>query len=137
MNGRRVGTLAALFGMAMMSSGCATILSGTKQTVTVRSNPPGAHVSIGTQNGTTPTAFTLSKGKNCTVQVAHAPGKRVVHLKRHFDPVTLLNIIPPFWPGFIVDAVTGAMMKYEPEVVMVDFRTAATGTDAQLTGMNP
>ena len=30
----------------------------------------------------------------------------------------ILNIF--FFPGFIVDAVTGAMMKYEPSVVSVD-----------------
>ena len=49
--------------------------------------------------------------------------KRLVKLNKTVDPMTFLNFIPPLWPGFIVDAVTGAMMKYEAEVVHLNFNT--------------
>ena len=57
----------------------------------------------------------------------------MVALTRSIDPVTLLNIIPPLWPGFIVDAVTGALTRYEPDVIMVDFTQAPGSRSVQIT----
>ena len=59
--------------------------------------------------------------------------RRVVQLHRNLDPITLLNVIPPLWPGFIVDAVTGAITRYDPEVVSVDFRMGQANHDTHLT----
>jgi hypothetical protein len=130
----RVATIALVCCLAFTLTGCATIISGTQQTVTVQSYPSGAHVKFGNLTGTTPVTFTVDKGQQCAMEVSHAPGTRVVQLKRTFDPATLLNLIPPFWPGFIVDAWTGAMSKYNPEVVSVDFRASSRSTNATLTG---
>ncbi len=130
----RVATVALVCGLAFSLTGCATIISGTQQTVTVQSYPSGAHVKFGNLTGTTPVTFTVDKGQQCAMEVSHAPGTRVIQLKRKFDPTTLLNLIPPFWPGFIVDAWTGAMSMYDPEVVSVDFRASSHSTNAKLTG---
>jgi hypothetical protein len=51
------------------------------------------------------------------------------------DAFTFLNIIPPLWPGFIVDAVTGSMMRYDPDIVSVDFRTPQDPDHAVLTAL--
>jgi len=111
----------ALSVFAVMLTGCASIISGTTQTITIDSNPPGAHVKVGYQTATTPATLSVQKGKSYPVEVAYGPDKRILPLARNVDPMTLLNIIPPLWPGFIVDAVTGALTKYEPEVISVDF----------------
>lgn len=131
---KRTGTLAFLCALVFTLTGCASIISGTKQTITVRSYPAGAHVKFGNQVGTTPVTFTVQKGKQVAMEVSHAPGTRVVHLKRTFDPMTLFNLIPPFWPGLIVDSWTGAITKYEPDVVSIDFRVSPNSLNAQLTG---
>ena len=110
-----------LSALAVASVGCATIISGTSQTITIDSNPPGAHVKVGYQTATTPATLRVPKGKDYPIEVAYGSDKRIVPLNRNLDPMTLLNIIPPLWPGFIVDAVTGAITKYEPDVISVDF----------------
>ncbi len=130
----RTGALTLLCGLAVALTSCATVISGTKQTVTIDSYPPGALVKLGYQTGTTPVTFSVPKGRDRVVQVSQGPDKRVVPLRRELDPVTLLNIIPPLWPGFIVDAVTGAITKYDPDVIYVDFTAPAHSTDAQLAG---
>ena len=107
-------------------TGCATILSGTTQKITIQSTPPGAHVKFGYQSGFTPVTFEVPKGEDYPLIITRGSEQKVVTLERKLDPATFLNAIPPFWPGFVVDAVTGAIMKYEPDIVRVDFPTAQT-----------
>ncbi len=121
-----VAVVVALSLLVVTGAGCATIVSGTTQSITIESNPPGAHVEIGHQSGTTPVTMQITKGKDFPVEVSFGQNRKVVMLTRTVDPVTFLNFIPPFWPGFIVDAVTGAMTKYEPEFITVDFQTTQT-----------
>ncbi len=134
MTKKRAGALTLLCGLVATMTGCATLLSGTHQTVTIDSYPQGAQVRVGNQTGITPVTFHVSKGKDYTVEFSHVSGKRVMPLERSVDPMTLLNIIPPLWPGFIVDALTGAFTHYDPDVVYVDFTMPPHPADAQLTG---
>jgi len=90
-------------------------------------------VQIGHQTGTTPATLHIPKGKDYTVEISQGSDKRVVALNRNLDPMTLLNIIPPLWPGFIVDAVTGAITKYDPDVISIDFRTGQAVDYTHLT----
>ena len=106
-------------------SGCATLVSGTKQIITVDSDPPGALVRIGEYTGTTPVTLRIPKGKDYRVEVSRGADKRMVTLNRDLDPVALLNLIPPMWPGFIIDAMTGAITKYDAAIVSVDFTREA------------
>ena len=55
-----LGVLILVVAFTVMSSGCATLLSGTSQNVTINSNPPGAHVKIGYQSGITPITLSAS-----------------------------------------------------------------------------
>ena len=119
---RKYAVLAvALSAFAVLSTGCASIISGTSQSITIDSNPPGAHVKVGYQTATTPATLHVEKGKSYPVEIVYGADRRVLMLNQDIDPMTLLNIIPPLWPGFIVDAVTGAIKKYDPEVISVDF----------------
>lgn len=110
----------------ILMTGCATILSGATQKITVQSNPPGAHVKFGYQSGFTPITFEVPKGEDYPLIVSNGSDQQVITLERKLDPTTFLNLIPPFWPGFVVDAVTGAITKYETDMIHVDFPTART-----------
>ena len=94
-------------------------MSGSSQNITITSEPAGAHVKIAHQSGTTPAVLQVPKGKDYSVEVTHGTDTRVLPLQRTFDAVSILNIF--FWPGFIVDAVTGAITKYDPDTYSVDF----------------
>ncbi len=104
-------------------SGCATIASGTTQRITIDSNPPGAMVRIGQHTGTTPVTMRIPKGRNWPIEISHGKDKRLVKMHRRVDAMTFLNFIPPLWPGFIVDVVTGAITKYDADVINLDFGT--------------
>ena len=121
-----------LSGFALASTGCATILSGKYQAVTIHSVPSGAQVRVADQSGITPVTLYINKNANDPIVVSHGPDRRVLSLQRSLDPMTLLNVVPPLWPGFFVDASTGALRRYDPDVIRVDFRTADHVRDAQL-----
>ncbi len=133
MNTKAAGLLLLIAVVAIASTGCATMISGTSQNVTITSTPPGAHVQIGHQSGVTPVTLWVPKGKDYPVEISQGSDKRVVRLNKNVDTFTFLNIIPPLWPGFIVDAVTGSIMKYDPDVVSIDFRTSQAADDTILT----
>lgn len=118
---KQVG-LILLVSLAMWLTSCATIMSGTEQTITITSTPPGARVSVGHQQSFTPVSVIIPKGIDIPIEVSQGPDRRVVALNREIDPVFWLNFIPPLWPGFIIDAVSGAITRYTPNVVHIDFR---------------
>ncbi len=120
----RIGLIVTIVALAVLATGCATYMSGTTQAITIRSNPPGAHVQYGHQSGTTPLMLQVPKGRDDPIEVTFGRNRQVIVLSRTVDPNTYLNFIPPLWPGFIVDAVTGAMTEYEQNDVMVDFKHA-------------
>jgi hypothetical protein len=76
---------------------------------------------MGPYTGTTPYTVAIPKGKDYPVEVTHDSTTRVMALQRSFDAIGLINIF--FWPGFIVDAVTGAITEYDPASYHVDFAT--------------
>ena len=120
----RIGLIVTTVALVVLATGCATFVSGTTQTITIRSNPSGAHVQFGNQSGTTPMMLQVPKGRDDPIEVTYGRNRQVIVLSRTVDPNTYLNFIPPLWPGFIIDAISGAMTEYETNEVMVDFKRA-------------
>ncbi|TWI74424.1 PEGA domain-containing protein [Desulfobotulus alkaliphilus] len=101
--------------------GCATMFSGSTDTITFKSVPEGAVVEIdGMGYGRTPVTVPVKK-RSTPPQVQYKLEEyesRHVFLQNSFDAVGILNIF--IWPGFIVDAVTGSMWKYDRYVYEVE-----------------
>ncbi len=93
-------------------TGCATVLTQDTQNITVTSDPPGADVQIGPYKCVTPCVLQIPKGKNYAIDVKYGEQKQSVPLTKGVAGTTLINIL--FWPGFIVDAITGNVQKYNP-----------------------
>jgi hypothetical protein len=120
-------------GSALLLSSCATILSGTSQTLNVRVIDQdkdlleNAHCTVYDGGGGS-YALTNNPG---TVKVTRSGGSVTVNCSKKgykqlntsvgdsFNAVTIANIL--FWPGFIVDAASGSYKKYPShyEVQMV------------------
>ena len=128
----KIGQVMLMAVLVASVSGCATLISGSHQTVRVESYPPGAHVIFGDQAGITPVSFVADKRRDDAVQISQGPDTRVVVLRRSLDPMTLLNLIPPLWPGLYVDWSSGAIRKFQTDIVTVDFRSAGENA-VQLT----
>jgi hypothetical protein len=113
--------LLIIIAAASVVSSCATILTGTTQRVTVDSTPPGAGIIIdGYYMGNTPARLRLDRDVNALIE----NGKDIqlelagyypdgYFLGTDIEPTTILNVLFPF--GFALDAVSGALMKYDSE----------------------
>lgn len=106
-------TLLNLFLCAsLICSGCATVFTSDSQNIIFDSDPEGANIKVGPYECVTPCALEIPKGKNYTIEATYDEQKKVVPLTTKMAGSTLINIL--FWPGFIVDALTGNIKKYSP-----------------------
>ena len=123
----RSGLTVLAAGVASILSGCATITTGTDQTVAVITVPPGAVCELTREDITiavvnpTPGTVTLEKDKD-TVTVSckkdgHFDG--IEALAASFRGMTFGNVILGGFIGLGVDAVSGAMHHYPPNVTVV------------------
>ncbi|WP_316846182.1 PEGA domain-containing protein [Pedobacter psychrodurus] len=113
---KRIFNIAAVSATLLLSS-CATIFTGTTQTVQINSNPPAAAIEVdGVKTGVTPMAVSLKKGFTGQTISLKLDGyeTKTFQPQTTFNPVAILNVIGLF--GFAIDAATGSMMKYDPKV---------------------
>jgi len=115
--------------------GCASIVEGTDQQVTVNTAPEGAKCAL-TRDGEvigianpTPQTLTLSKSKNDVTVVCEKEGyqEAVAVLDSEFEAMTLGNLLIGGVIGVGVDAATGALNEYDP-VITVPMTPAAAAT---------
>src|SRR5713226_4787721 len=84
-------------------TGCATIFGGHTQTMTMKSDPPGATYQYGPYSGKTPTTFEAARGDLAHVATFKLAGyeEKTVPVQTGVQGVTWVNVL--FWPGLIVD----------------------------------
>jgi hypothetical protein len=111
-----------LFCVAVMLyglQGCATIVKGSRQQVTITSNPSQANIYInGRLYGKTPTLARLERKDNHFIKIeleGYHPYE--THLDRRFNGWIFGNIVFGGIIGIIVDASTGAMYSLSPNQV--------------------
>lgn len=108
----------ALFGwIVLLTTGCATVIHGTRQNVGISSTPSGASVSIdGVQSGTTPLFAKLRRKENHVVRIA-LPGYQPTDLTLTSSVSGWVwgNIAIGGLIGLAVDAISGGMYKLSPE----------------------
>lgn len=113
--------LAALFLGFFALSGCATILSGTDQPVTIQSSPDGADVIMnGVVMGKTPFTANIKRDNNTMLTIEKDGFQSETQLMN-----TQLNSM--FWGnilfggvlGSTTDAASGASREYSPGVLFV------------------
>lgn len=107
----------ALCGIALTTlTGCASIFGDNSKAVHVNSYPQRAQVYVNNMPmGTTPTVVNVPSTWSPTILTFKKKGyaEQNAQVNNKFQPVGLLNIF--FWPGFVIDAVAGNMMKVAPE----------------------
>jgi uncharacterized protein YceK len=105
-------------------SGCASIAGNNTRKVAVKSYPSGARIYVDNmQYGVTPATITLPSyiygGKSVQVRKAGYEDQAIM-VNTKFQPIGLFNII--FWPGFIVDAATGSIVKIDPSDLNLEYK---------------
>jgi hypothetical protein len=119
--------LTAIVALALASSACATVMSGTTQEVFIESEPSGAECKVdrlGANVGVvkpTPGRVNVSRSKETMivtcVREGYQPSNEV--LASSFTGATLGNILLGGIVGGVVDASSGANNKYPDRVMIV------------------
>ena len=106
-------------------NGCATVLRGKHQEITVTSTPLGAEVIVNhLPAGKTPTVVHLKRGETHTIQVElEGFPTQTKNLGPIRDNYMLLNCLAPGigMLGLAIDLIDGAAYKFHPDVVHVNF----------------
>lgn len=104
---------------SLLLTGCATVLSGTNQTLTFNSDVDDVKVYVdGALIGETPVSASFKKNKVQSVlfkKEGYEPVTREV--TKAYDPVTLISF---FWDFSTTDLVTGAAFEYAPNAIFVE-----------------
>ena len=116
--------LSLLAASSLALSGCATIVNGSNQSVTVSTDPPGASCKLSRQGETmgavplTPGSVQVSKSKNDIDVTCEKPGYQTATVSKspNFGGATFANIIAGGVVGAVVDAASGANYTYPSEV---------------------
>lgn len=131
----RMGLLVAV---ALCLVGCGSIMSGTKQSISIDSDPKGATVTIGeemTMNGKKVMAISHIAGVTpLTVSVPRKDGMieiskegyrtQQVELKRTMNPWFLGNVVLTSLLSSMIDTSTGALYEYKPGEYMISLALA-------------
>jgi len=125
----------AALALAILVAGCATILSGTKQEVSVSTTPPGAEVQVKTNggltvySGTTPASCRLPRGREYLVSIKMEGYKeQELYISREFNAWFIGNLLCGGVLGMVIDAVDGAMWNLDPDAIHIELvRTLTDG----------
>lgn len=113
--------------------GCATIITGTRQSILVESHPSGAKAAVDGYDTKTPGLLVLKKRNQPYII-------RVSKRGYHGETVTIGSKLQPwFWGnilfggfiGMIVDAATGAMWNLTPPSIMVSLEKSESGEESE------
>ena len=113
-----VGVLVAAVGSG---TGCAAIMTGTTQAVTVKSEPAGAKVEMdGKPVGQTPAVVTVVRGRSRVLKITKEGYEPLtVTLGTKFNGWILGNAVFGGILGIIIDLGSGAFLWVDPEAVDV------------------
>ena len=110
--------------VALVSTSCATIFSGTRATI-VLTSPDARNVDLtvdNTQYGTVtlPTQIEVRRGFSPSLIVARTENREgITTVHKTFNPIALLNILLGGVPGAIIDCATGAVTKPEMDTYII------------------
>lgn len=99
---------------ALSLSSCATLFTGTKDTIRFNSTPSGATIYIdGVEQCKTPCTLQMKRSLNTTDAEFKLDGyeTRIVTLSKEFNVVSVLNLGNLL--GWAIDGVSGAVMQYD------------------------
>jgi hypothetical protein len=116
--------LLCLVFIAIAVHGCATLMQGSTQQITVNSSPSGATVLVdGGLRFTTPTVLELSRKESHRIEISlegYHPER--IDVRTTSSNMVMGNIVAGGLVGFVVDHSSGAAFRLVPEVVRVSLR---------------
>ena len=120
----------AAISLAFWLTGCATIISGSRQEVLINSNPKKALVSINEiEMGYTPVQKNLKRNQEYNLLLELDGYKPyTTKLEKKFNAWYIGNVLIGGLIGLVVDPITGAMFKLKPEELKGQLKEGTTYT---------
>lgn len=122
-----------LITVILFLAACSYIINTDKQDVGVRSEPTGAKIVVKTTGGVevfsgqAPASIKLKKKNEYVVYVSLEGYKdEEVRIDKRIEPWVIGNLLCGGIPGLVVDGITGAMWKLEPDEIVVTLQVAST-----------
>jgi hypothetical protein len=133
----RALALAAL-SILLSSSGCATIVKGRYQDLTVNSNPPGAAFEVDGITGTTPATVPVERKLRYHTVTISKPGYETAQIRvgRDINMWTAGNVIWGLFGlpiGVGIDLVNGSAFKLASQDVQVDLKSENSMANQPIT----
>ncbi len=126
----RLAVLVAILVTSAVSTGCATMFSGSEQAINLKVYPEDATTTVDGE-AVTPGDLKMTREKQHIVEIAK-PGfeTRRIQMKQDLNGWFFANIAwgPFFWVGMIVDAMTGSLYELSPSHVTVTLDPEGTGS---------
>jgi hypothetical protein len=116
-------SIVLLLGIALSTTSCASMFTGTKDSISFTSTPDGAKViHKGIEKCTTPCTAEIPRSLSKQMVTFEKEGfaSKEVKLQKTFNAVTLLNILFGGAIGVGIDAATGSLTKYSPKAYTVE-----------------
>lgn len=123
---KKIFIVGAACSLMLSFTSCATIFTGSKDSITFNTKPDGAKVVFqGVEKCVTPctTEFQRSLGKRFVEIKKDGFETQEVKLEKSFNPVTLVNLLFGGLIGFGIDLGTGAFVKYDPKTYAIELKT--------------
>jgi hypothetical protein len=122
----RILGMVSLVCLGLFFAGCATIVAGTSQSVSINSNVKGADVIVnGKTVGKTPYNGPIERGDSTTVTLQKdGYDPKTIILSTEIETIFWGNIIVGGVLGSTVDLATGGMYKYAPATLQIDLDKA-------------
>ncbi|MBJ2173056.1 PEGA domain-containing protein [Aureibaculum sp. A20] len=117
-----------LLSLIVLLSSCATIISGSRQTVGITSEPSSAKVYINEiEIGKTPVEKKLKRNQEYQL-IVKLDGYKSYETKlvKKFNAWYIGNVLIGGTIGLIIDPITGAMFKLKPEEIDGDLKSGTT-----------
>jgi hypothetical protein len=116
----RMATIVSLIAIITLSTGCASILKGSKSSVDVHSNPPGAEIYInGARVGTAPLQLEMASDKSYKLEVRKAGHMTRTYILESEVGVgwVILDVFAGGLIAVVVDAATGDWHTLSPSEI--------------------
>ena len=122
---RRAISILLALALGWTTSGCATIVHGNRQTVTINSEPDGATVKIDGLKGKTPFSASLARNNDYVVSIKKKGYKEEqVQITKSFSGLSIIGNILWLLVGVIIDFASGSAYNLSPTKVNVELEKA-------------
>ena len=124
-------TISVLLALSLMwtTTGCATIVHGNRQTVTINSEPAGASVKIDGLKGKTPFSASLARNNDYVASIKKEGYKEEqVQITKSFSGLSIIGNILWLLVGVVIDFASGSAYNLNPTKIDVELEKADTNS---------